>query len=201
MESSNIYKKKDNSKTTEEELINPDIFLDLHTYKSHFPKGEDVIDLTKDKVNQFELNSDLNIILDSVAPNPYDISYTCLIIPRFRSHYLIGDLAESLHGWMHQISIAFGWRIELLIIRPEYLQWGLTVSPVTSPARLISIIQEQTSRRILEEYPRTRKDNPSNDFWALGYVAIPGIQPIYPEMVNMFIQQIRQKQGYRSNSE
>ncbi len=196
MESSNLYKKKEFSVITEEEFLDRERISVLPPGKSHLLNSEEVINAAKNDVGNIESNTELNVTLDSVTPNPYDISYTCLIIPRFKSHYLVGDLAESLSGWMRQICIAFGWRMELLIIQPEYLQWILTVSPVISPARFIKIIRKQTSSRVLEEFPRIKKDNPSDDFWAPGYIAIPGIQPIYPEVVNMFIQQIRQKQGY-----
>lgn len=67
------------------------------------------------------------------------ITYACLLVPRFSTHYLTGDLAENLSEWLPNICIAFGWRLEFLAVRPEYLQWVIDVPPTTSPAYLIEI--------------------------------------------------------------
>src|SRR5512141_278834 len=49
------------------------------------------------------------VVLEQVDRHPYDLSYACLLIPRFSSHFLIGDIAESLRGWMRTICLSFAW--------------------------------------------------------------------------------------------
>jgi REP element-mobilizing transposase RayT len=140
-------------------------------------------------------DTDHKVHLEPVTPRPYDLSYACLLIPRFSAHYLIGDVAESLHLWMKQICVSFGWRLDNLTIRPDYMQWIISVPPATPPSRCIRAVRENTSHRIFEEFPQFRHENISKDFWAPGYFVLLGNQPHPPEMINEYIQLTRQQQG------
>ncbi len=154
----------------------------------------------EDKVTVPDQDGDLlstsSVVLEPVvARKPYDLSYACLLIPRFSAHYLIGDIAESLREWMHQICISFAWRLDDLRIRPEYMQWVLYVPPATPPTRCIRTVREQTSRLIFEDFPHIRRENLSKDFWAPGYLVLVGPMPHSSEMINEFISLTRQQQG------
>ncbi len=136
------------------------------------------------------------VVFEPVASRtPYDLSYACLLIPRFSAHYLIGDIAEDLRDWMHRICISFSWRLEDISVRPEYMQWVLYVPAATPPSRCIRTIREQTSRKIFEDFPHIRHENLSKDFWAPGYLVLVGPTPHPPEMINEYIRLTRQQQG------
>ena len=116
-------------------------------------------------------------------------------MPRFSAHYLTGDLAERLSEWLPTICVAFGWRLEFLAVRPEYLQWVVNVQPNTSPGSLMRIMRQQTSDKIFSDIPRLKKENPSGDFWAPGYLIMGGSQPHPPQLVRDYIKQARERQG------
>jgi len=136
------------------------------------------------------------IVLEPVSPSAYNLTYACLLIPRFVQHHLTGDLAERLSTWMPQLCVAYGWRLEYLAIRPEYLQWIVNVPPPTPPSYVMRLVRQQTSAKIFEEFPRYKKENPSGDFWAPGYLIMGGNQPHPAQLVKDFITQIRQRQGF-----
>jgi REP element-mobilizing transposase RayT/CheY-like chemotaxis protein len=135
------------------------------------------------------------LITESASPAMAQLNYACLLVPRFTAHYMTGDLADRLSEWMPNICIAFGWRLEFLAVRPEYLQWVLNVTPNTSPGYLMRIMRQQTSEKIFTEFPRLKRDNPSGDFWAPGYLIMGGLQPHPPQLVKDYIKQTRQRQG------
>jgi REP element-mobilizing transposase RayT len=135
------------------------------------------------------------IVLEPVTPDLYGVKYTCLLIPRFPTHYLMGDLAVSLQEWMPQISIAFGWRLEFLSIKPAHLEWALLVHPTTSPGLVMRTFRRQTSMRIFEDFARLKRENLSDDFWAPGYLITPGTMLHPPEMIDQFIRMTRHNQG------
>jgi REP element-mobilizing transposase RayT len=143
------------------------------------------------------LNSDLDrqVRLEPVYQNPYDLSYACLMIPRFSTHYLIGDIAEALRQWMHQICVSFTWRLEFIAVRPDYIQWILNVPPATPPSGCIRTIRQQTSSKIFEDFPHFKEQNFSKDFWAPGYFVLVGNRPHPLEMINDYILLTRQQQG------
>jgi REP element-mobilizing transposase RayT len=135
------------------------------------------------------------LAMEPVSAGLYHLTYACLLIPRFASHHLVGDISEALNEWLPNISVAFGWRLEFLAIRPEYLQWVANVQPNTSPGYLMRIMRLQTSEKLFSNFPQYKKENPSGDFWAPGYLIMGGTQPHPPQLVRDYIRQIRQRQG------
>ncbi len=135
------------------------------------------------------------LVVEPTSAGLYHLTYACLLVPRFTTHYIAGDLSERLGEWLPNICIAFGWRLEYLSVRPEYLQWVVNVQPNTSPGHLMRVVRQQTSDKIFEEFARLKKENPSNDFWAPGYLIMGGTQPHPPQLVKDYINQTRQKQG------
>jgi REP element-mobilizing transposase RayT len=136
------------------------------------------------------------VMMEPISPGLYNLTYACLLVPRFTSHYLTGDLSDRLAEWLPQICIAFGWRLEFMAVRPEYVQWVVNVPPSTSPGYLMRIMRQQTSEKIFAEFPRMKKENPSGDFWAPGYLIMGGTQPHPPQLVKDYIKQTRDRQGY-----
>ncbi len=63
------------------------------------------------------------IVLEPVSSSLYNLDYACLLLPRFPHHYLTGEVLERLGEWIPQICIAYGWRLEYISVRPDYLQW------------------------------------------------------------------------------
>ena len=135
------------------------------------------------------------ITLEPVHAGVYHLTYACLLLPRFAEHYLTGEVADKLSEWMPIICVAFGWRLEYLAVRPEYLQWVSNVPPATSPGYVMRIMRTQTSEKIFAAFPGLRKDNPSGDFWAPGYLIMGGTQPHPSQLVKDYIKQVRQRQG------
>jgi REP element-mobilizing transposase RayT len=135
------------------------------------------------------------ILLEPASPALVNLTYACLLIPRFDTHHLVGDTAERLTEWVPQVCVAFGWRLEHLAVRPEYLQWVVRVPPSTAPGYIMRIIRQQTSDRLFVEFPRYKKDNPSGDFWAPGYLIMGSSQAHPQKLVRDFIHQTRQRQG------
>ena len=150
-------------------------------------KFKERISLTRDQ--------DDKVQLEPVYPHPYDLSYACLMIPRFDTHYLTGDIAESLRSWMKDICISFTWRLEYISVHPDYIQWILNVPPPTPPSVCIRTIRQQTSQKIFEDFPHYKNENLSRDFWAPGYFVLVGNRPHPLEMINDYIQLTRQQQG------
>jgi len=136
------------------------------------------------------------VMLEPISPGLYNLTYACLLVPRFSSHYLTGDISDRMSEWLPQICIAFGWRLEYLAVRPEYVQWVVNVPPAASPGYLMRIMRQQSSEKIFVEFPRLKKENPSGDFWAPGYLIMGGTQPHPPQLVKDYIKQTRTRQGY-----
>ncbi len=136
------------------------------------------------------------ILFEPISPAVYNLDYACMLIPRMPYHYLAGDLSDQLSEWIPQLCVAFGWRLEYIAIRPEYLLWIANGPPTTAPGNLMRMLRVHSSQRIFEEFPRFLKDNPSGDFWAPGFLLMSGSQPPPASSIKDFITRVRQSQGF-----
>jgi REP element-mobilizing transposase RayT/DNA-binding response OmpR family regulator len=193
------------------EIADSDLYFDeaaLAVTRKHIPGPDEMAQFaetrrhTVDEQRQLEAAQQRSmpegarkIVLEPASPALYNLSYACLLIPRFDRHYLTGDLADRVTNWMQDICIAYGWRLEHIAVRPEYLQWIANVPPAVSPGFIMRIVRQQISARIFSDFPRYAKENPSGDFWAPGYLIMGGPQPHPSKLIKDFIQQTRQRQG------
>ena len=115
------------------------------------------------------------------------LSYTGLLIPRFPSHQLIGDLAEYLPQWLQQICVSYGWRLEFTTVLPDYFQWVLIVAPSVPPGYFMQAVRSETSKLILSNFGHIKRENLSDDFWAPGYLVVLGARP-HPKDKNLAIE-------------
>ncbi len=148
---------------------------------------------------------DLQSMLKAAQGNPIEIepvsmtysrlSYSALLLPRFPQHALVGKLSGELAGWLPQLCVAYGWRLEGLAIRPDRLQFTFQAAPSISPGNVVRILRQQTSQRIFSRFPELKDLNPSGDFWAPGYLIISGSTPPPSNLLNDFVAQTRRRQG------
>ena len=94
------------------------------------------------------------IVLEPISPAVYNLDYACLLDPASAHHHLTGDLSDQISDWVPQICVAFGWRLEYISVRPEYLLWIANVPPATSPGYLMRILRQHSSEKIFAEFPR-----------------------------------------------
>ncbi len=137
------------------------------------------------------------IIVESPSVTHVNVSYACLLIPRLENHHLVGDAATRLNEWVPQLCVAFGWRLEYISVRPDYLQWIARVPLNTAAGYVISMIRKHTSERFFNEFPRFKAENPSGEFWAHGFIVQGGSQPHPQKLIQDFIWQTRMRQGLR----
>lgn len=142
------------------------------------------------------MDSNDNVLLEPIYPESYDLSYTCLLIPRLPSHHLQGDMAVRLPQWLQQICASFNWRIEFVTVNPDYFQWGLRVIPSTQTGQFMQEIRNVTSQLILSTFENIRNENSTNDFWASGYLVVLGTRPHPKEMIEQYIRLSRRQQEF-----
>jgi REP element-mobilizing transposase RayT len=146
---------------------------------------------------QIETVEQADVAVPQVSGPPVssDLSFACVLIPRFSDHYLVGDIIDWLARWMKQVCISYGWRLDTMAVRPGYMQWVMHVPMNSNPAHFMRLIRRYTSEQIFEDFPRFKQKNISGEFWAPGNYVVPGNQLQSPEQVNEFILQTRRYQG------
>jgi REP element-mobilizing transposase RayT/DNA-binding response OmpR family regulator len=123
------------------------------------------------------------------------LSYALVLLPRLPQHFITGDLSDQMAGTIQRLSLSFGWRLEHLAVRPEYLLLVVTLPPDISPEALVMDLKKYTSLWIFDDFPRLGRENPSGDFWAPGYLLITATQPPNHQVLRTYIEQTRRVQG------
>jgi len=95
---------------------------------------------------------------------------TFYLVPGHDSQYLLGDLAHRLRDWLPAICSTYGWELDFLSIRPDYMKWTLHDFPESLILEMLRIIREQLSEKIYRVFPHLLPNNQLKDFWSPGYL-------------------------------
>jgi REP element-mobilizing transposase RayT len=133
--------------------------------------------------------------LPGASPGLSDLYLAVVLLPRLPKHHLTGDLAVLMPQWVAQVCVAYGWRLEALRVRPDYIEWVVNIPPTTSASQHLRLMRRQTSQYIFAEFPTLARENPSGDFWASGYLVTSSSQLPEDGAVQNFINQVRRQQG------
>ena len=95
---------------------------------------------------------------------------TFYLVPSLDRHYLLGELAQRLRSWFPGICETYGWQLDFLSVRPDYLKWRLHDFPDALIYEMLEVVRKRTSERIFRVFPNLRTGNPGEDFWSPGYL-------------------------------
>jgi len=95
---------------------------------------------------------------------------TFYLVPRQARHYLLGELAQRLRDWLPGICKIYGWQLDFLSVRPDYIKWRLHDFPDALIHEMLEVVRKRTSERIFRVFPNLREGNPVDDFWSPGYL-------------------------------
>ena len=146
--------------------------------------------VSDDQVN--DLNED--VLLEVVSQDQYALSYTFFIIPELPSFELTGELAESLPGWLSEVCTHKGWKLEFVTVKPNYLQWALTVSTSVIASQVVIQMRSELSMLILDSKMETVDMKGSTDLWAHGYLLLHGLHQDTSGIIEQYIRLIREQQ-------
>lgn len=95
---------------------------------------------------------------------------TFYLVPHQNEHYLLGELAQRLRDWFPGVCETYGWQLDHLSVRPDYIKWQLHDFPDALIHEMLEIVRARTSERIFRVFPNLRQGNPTKDFWSPGYL-------------------------------
>jgi putative transposase len=136
-----------------------------------------------------------NPLLEMMSDSLYNLQYSCLLIPRFPSHRLTSNQAEMIAECVKNTNISYGWRLDAVEVHPDYLRLTTSLPPFIAPTKYLNIIRKVTSKKVFDDIPSYKEENPSGDYWAPGYIIIGGKNAISDQLVSTFTRQNREKYG------
>ncbi|OGO18548.1 MAG: hypothetical protein A2Z14_19250 [Chloroflexi bacterium RBG_16_48_8] len=124
----------------------------------------------------------------------YYLPFTAILLPRFPNHRLTGSLANQLENWLKDLCVAWGWRVENIDLRSEFLRFTFSLSPDIAPAQAVQHLANNLSSRILKAFPGLTKDLPAGQFWTKSYLLTAG-SDVGKDRLASFIELTRREQG------
>jgi REP element-mobilizing transposase RayT/CheY-like chemotaxis protein len=143
------------------------------------------------------VNENTPNMLEMMSDSLYNLHYSCMLIPRFPSHLLTKNKIDVIAEYFKKISISYGWRLEDVEVRSDSLRWTFSLSPSIALTKYLSIIRKETSKRIFDDFPAFKKENPSGDYWAPGFLILGGKKAISDQLAMDYTKQNRQKHGVK----
>lgn len=127
------------------------------------------------------------------------LMFSMVLVPRFPEHRLTGALVGRLRSWIHRLCLAWDWRAEKVVIRPDHLGLSLILEPDVAPGQAVHQLQNGLAARILESFPPLAADLPSGRFWASSFLLRNGPMP-EPSELAAFVRETRRAQGFAPSS-
>jgi putative transposase len=136
-------------------------------------------------------------LLEMMSDSLYNLQYSCLLIPRFPSHRLTTHKTEMIEECVKNTNISYGWRLEAVEANQDFLRLTTSLPPFIAPTKYLNIIRKVTSKKIFDDFPAYKDENPSGDYWAPGFIIIGGKNTISDSLVSTFTKQNREKYGLK----
>ncbi len=117
--------------------------------------------------------------------------FTFVLVPQLARSCLTGTISAKLSERIREISAVNHWTVEHLSIRPDHVMWTGTIPEQDSAEKILTVVRQQTSEWIKNEFPTVLTPGTKGDFWASEHLLIGPNQPLPPGMIQELISRIR----------
>ena len=116
----------------------------------------------------------------------YDLKVHLIWVPKYRKRVLTGAVAERVRDVLRRISMEHEVHIISGKVSSDHVHMFLSYRPQLALSKLVQYLKGGSSRIMLQEFPRLRKQFWGRHLWARGYMAISSGN-ITDEMVQKYI--------------
>ena len=117
-----------------------------------------------------------------------DLKVHVVWIPKYRKPVLTGDLALRVRDIIRQIASEHELEILSGKVARDHVHVLLSYRPTQDVAQIMQWLKGISSRVLLQEFPRLRKQFWGRHFWARGYLAVSS-GTITDEMIKEYIEE------------
>ncbi len=109
-------------------------------------------------------------------------------IPKYRKAVLTGDVALRVRELIHRIAAEHELEIISGKVARDHVHVFLSYRPTQRVSQIMQWLKGTSSRVLLQEFPRLRKEFWGRHFWARGYLAVSSGN-LTDEMIKEYIDQ------------
>ncbi len=116
----------------------------------------------------------------------YDLKVHLIWIPKYRKRILTGQVAERVRDILRQVSMEHEVHIISGKVASDHVHMFVSYRPQLALSKLVQYLKGGSSRVMLQEFPRLRKQFWGRHLWARGYMAVSS-GTITDEMIQSYI--------------
>ena len=116
----------------------------------------------------------------------YDLKVHLIWIPKYRKRILTGQVAERVRDILRQVSMEHEVHIISGKVASAPVHMFVSYRPQLALSKLVQYLKGGSSRVMLQEFPRLRKQFWGRHLWARGYMAVSS-GTITDEMIQSYI--------------
>ena len=116
----------------------------------------------------------------------YDLKVHLIWIPKYCKRILTGQVAERVRDILRQISMEHEVHIISGKVASDHVHMFVSYRPQLALSKLVQYLKGGSSRVMLQEFPRLRKQFWGRHLWARGYMAVSS-GTITDEMIQSYI--------------
>ena len=116
----------------------------------------------------------------------YDLKVHRIWIPKYRKRILTGQVAERVRDILRQVSMEHEVHIISAKVASDHVHMFVSYRPQLALSKLVQYLKGGSSRVMLQEFPRLRKQFWGRHLWARGYMAVSS-GTITDEMIQSYI--------------
>jgi putative transposase len=117
-----------------------------------------------------------------------DLKVHLVWIPKYRIKVITDDVAVRIHDILRQISMQHEFEIITSKVSRDHVHMFISYRPTQNISKIMQCLKEISSRVLLMEFPRLRKNFWDRHFWAMGYLAVSS-DNITDEMIQQYIEE------------
>ena len=116
----------------------------------------------------------------------FDLKYHLIWITKYRKPVLSGRVALRLRELVREICATHSVQILRGHVSTDHVHIFISMPPQLSVSRIAQFIKGKSSRKLMDEFPKIKKEFWGQHFWARGYFAVTS-GAITDEMVMDYI--------------
>lgn len=102
----------------------------------------------------------------------YDIKLHVVFVTKYRKLVLTGEYAKRTRELIRQTCISLDVEIKKGHVSKDHVPLLLSVPPMLSVSKVMQSVKGRTSRKLLEEYRKLKKEFWGRHLWARGYFVV-----------------------------
>jgi len=126
----------------------------------------------------------------------FDLKYHLVSIPKYRKHFLVGEVAQYTKEVLQRIADEYGFWVDTMEIMEDHVHVFLEAYPRYLPAHVVQIMKSISAREVFKRFPQVREQLWAGELWIDGYFVRSVGDQVTAEVIRHYIEYQAQEETF-----